>query len=167
MRVTAVMVSLAATLLLEPAAAADPGRSSLVLGPCDRGAQDNPAYTACLMKELDRLTPVMERYVRETREGLRTTAAAAATEGAGYSAESYTEALEQFGIAQALWLAFREAHCEMMAKQITGSGAGAAPYRCKVQLTYERLRQIAQNGFITAPDPVAAAHIARMQASVP
>jgi hypothetical protein len=111
------------------------------------------------MKELDRLTPVVERYVTETKQGFRAAAARALTDGSRYEAESYTEALKQFEIAQALWVTFKDAHCAMMENQITGTGRGAAPYRCKVLITYERLRQMSATGFISTPDPASVAQL--------
>ena len=159
MRASAILVSLGMTLALACATAADRRGGSLVLGPCDRGAQDNPTNTACLMKELDRLASVVERYVQETRSGLRATAATAAADGSSHEAANYTAAAEQLDVAQSLWVAFREAHCTMSAKQVNGSGAGAAPYRCKVQLTYDRLNQISESGFVSSPDPASVAQL--------
>lgn len=157
MRRMAIIVFLGAALALECAAADRRPGDSLLVGPCDRSAQDNPTHTACLMKEVDRLTPVVERYVMETRQGFRAAAARALADGSRFEAESYTEALGQFEKAQSLWVSFRDAHCAMMENQITGSGRGAAPYRCKVLITYERLRQMAAIGFISTPDPASLA----------
>jgi hypothetical protein len=111
------------------------------------------------MKELDRLTPVVERYVQETSRGLRATAVTAAAAGSRHESARYTEAAEQLEVAQALWVAFREAHCTMRANQVNGSGADAAPYRCKVQVTYDRLQQISESGFVSSPDPASVAQL--------
>lgn len=126
MRGTGILVCLGMALAMGSAPGAELRGSSLVLGTCNRGIQDNPTYSACIMNEMERLTPVVACYVQETRRGLRATAADAAATGSPYEAASYSEAAEQLDVAQALWVAFREAHCAMQAKQVTGSLTKAA-----------------------------------------
>lgn len=144
----------AVVTLGNPSLGAEPRSiGSLVQGPCDRAKQDNPSFAACLMGELDRLDREVVRYMQAARDLIRDGVARASAAGSQYEAGSYREALDQLDIAQSRWLEYREAHCAMMAKQITGSGAGAAPYRCKVRLTNERLREIWGSTQTNLPDP--------------
>lgn len=149
-RARALLGAVLATGAMSVVAASDP---SLIHGACDAGRQDNPAFTACLAEEMKKLATLVERYSQAAKASLLVSAENSAAQGSAHEARSYRDAAEQVDVAQARWEEFREAHCTAQAKQVNGSGAAAAPDRCKVRLTYERLQQIAKLAPTGLPPP--------------
>jgi hypothetical protein len=121
--------------------------------PCAAPRLDNPGATRCLLSELDRLAPLLDSYTQAARNGLQAGIENAVQEGWGAEARGYREALVQFDVAQAKWVEFSEAHCRMTGSQITGSGAEAAPYRCRMRLVQDRLLEVWHSAYTGLPDP--------------
>lgn len=131
------------------AATADPPAAD----PCDGPRLDNPGVTQCLLAELDRLAPLLDRYTQAARNGLQAGIDHAVEEGWGAEARAYREALAQFEVAQAKWVEFSDAQCRMMASQVTGSGAEAAPHRCRIRIIHGRLLELWYSAPTGLPDP--------------
>jgi uncharacterized protein YecT (DUF1311 family) len=106
----------------------------------------NRETAECLDSVATKLDLILPRYVEAKRAGiLRVTPAERRLEGdrADLFAIELEEAARSLERAQSSWVAYRDAHCDMVARlYLDGTGRAAGAAQCSIDLTIKRIREL-------------------------
>jgi uncharacterized protein YecT (DUF1311 family) len=113
---------------------------------CD--ANNNREYTECLGSVLSALGPILSRYYNAKQDALRKMAALEMTR---FPAE-IEGAIASLKRAQSEWQKYRDAHCDMVAREyLEGSGRAAGFAKCMIDLTRSRIRDLSPGTDLPEP----------------
>jgi uncharacterized protein YecT (DUF1311 family) len=123
---------------------------------CDTKSS-NYELTQCLNAVAKKLDLLLARYVEAKRTDIRKYAADVGKnepERAGLFARELEDAVRSLERAQTSWVAYRDAHCDMIARlYLDGTGKGAAEVKCSIDLTVMRIRELWTGPHSGLPDP--------------
>jgi len=123
------------------------GESSLLPSAksCD-AKPSNRELTDCLIAVANSLDIALARYVEAKRAAIRKVAAdvrRSEPDRAGLFENELNEAVRNLERAQASWVAYRDAHCDMVARlYLDGTGKAAGAAQCSIELTTLRIREL-------------------------
>ena len=130
--------------------------STLGASSCDTKLS-NYELTACLNAVAKKLDLFLERYVEAKRADIRKYAAdirKIEPDRADLFASELEDAVRSLERAQTSWVAYRDAHCGMIARlYLDGTGKGAAELKCSIDLTRIRIRELWAGPRSGLPDP--------------
>jgi len=117
----------------------------------------NYELTACLNAVAKKLDLLLEHYVEAKRTDIQKYAAdvrKTEPDRADLFAVELDDAVRSLERAQTSWIAYRGAHCGMIAKlYLDGTGKGAAELKCSIDLTRMRIRELWVGPRSGLPDP--------------
>jgi uncharacterized protein YecT (DUF1311 family) len=125
--------------------AAPTGTASGIPSAASCNYSNNREYTECLGSVLSELGPVLLRYYNARKEVLRNlrTQFPAEIEGALTSLER----------AQTAWQKYRDAQCDMVAREyLAGTGRAAGFAKCMIDLARSRIRDLSPGTTLPAPE---------------
>ena len=117
----------------------------------------NYELTQCLSAAAKKLDLLVARYVESKRTDIRKYAAEVGKiepDRADLFARELEDAVRSLERAQTSWVAYRDAHCGMIATlYLDGTGKGAAEWKCSIDLTMMRIRELWTGPRSGLPDP--------------
>jgi uncharacterized protein YecT (DUF1311 family) len=106
----------------------------------------NREHTDCLIAVANNLDLAVAHYVEAKRAAIRKVAAderGTEPNRADLFGNELEEAVRSLERAQASWVAYRDAHCDMIAKlYLDGTGKVAGAAQCSIDLTTLRIREL-------------------------
>jgi len=117
----------------------------------------NYELTECLNAVAKKLDLLLERYVEAKRTDIRKYAADVRKiepDRADLFTGELEDAVRSLERAQTSWVAYRDAHCGMIARlYLDGTGKGAAELKCSIDLTMMRIQELRAGPRSGLPDP--------------
>lgn len=117
----------------------------------------NYDLTQCLSAVAKKLDLLVPRYVDAKRTDIRKYEADAGKtepDRAHLFARELENAVRSLERAQTSWVAYRDAHCDMIARlYLDGTRKGAAELRCSINFTVMRIRELWAGPSSGLPDP--------------
>jgi uncharacterized protein YecT (DUF1311 family) len=117
----------------------------------------NYELTQCLNAVAKKLDLLLVRYVEAKRTDIRKYAADVGKtepDRADLLARELEDAVRSLERAQTSWVAYRDAHCDMIARlYLDGTGKGAAELKCSIDLTMVRMQELWTGADSGLPDP--------------
>ena len=117
----------------------------------------NREVAECLLSVAEKLNLILPRYVEAKRAKiLRYTPADRKIDGdrADLFAIELEEAARSLERAQASWIAYRDAHCDMIERlYLDGTGKAVGAAQCSIDLTKTRIRELWPGPSSGLPDP--------------
>jgi uncharacterized protein YecT (DUF1311 family) len=117
----------------------------------------NYELTQCLSAVAKKLDLLLPRYVEAKRTDIRKYAADMGKiepDRADLLTRELEDAVRSLERAQTSWVAYRDAHCGMIARMyLDGTGKGAAELKCSIEHTMMRIRELWAGPRSGLPDP--------------
>ena len=106
---------------------------------------NNREYTECLGPVLSALGPILSRYYNAKQDVLRNLPTQFPSEIEG--------ALASLKQAQTAWQTYRDAQCDMAAREyLAGTGRAAGYAKCMIDLTRSRIGELSRGTKLPAPE---------------
>ena len=113
---------------------------------------NNREYTECLGSVLSALEPILSRYYDAKKDVLRNLRTASGAPAIVQFPGEIEGALASLKHAQAAWQKYRDAHCDMAAREyLAGTGKAAGFAKCMIDLTRLRIRDLSPGTNLPEP----------------
>jgi uncharacterized protein YecT (DUF1311 family) len=114
---------------------------------------NNREYTECLGSVLSALEPILSRYYDAKKDVLRNLRTASGAPALSQFPAEIEGALASLKHAQAAWQKYRDAHCDMVAREyLVGTGKAAGFAKCMIDLTRSRIRDLSPGTNMPEPE---------------